>query len=56
MCPHCGDTLASLLGRLGSLIWARCRACGSDYSILADDLADVVLDEINTELENDDDY
>lgn len=36
MCPACGDTLASMLGFMGSLVWYRCRSCGTDYN-LADD-------------------
>ncbi len=50
-CPHCGDTLPSLLGRLGYLIWLRCRACGSDYSVAVDDLSTDELDEITAALE-----
>lgn len=50
MCPHCGDTLASLLGRLGYLIWLRCRACGSDYSVSVDSLDPTELDEMNEQL------
>ena len=52
MCPHCGDTLASILGYLGSLLWLRCRACGSDYSVAADTLTDVEYDIIADELES----
>ncbi len=35
-CPTCGGLL-TLLGRLGSLLWLRCRQCGMDCSISAED-------------------
>lgn len=50
-CPHCGDRLASILGRLGYLIWLRCRACGSDYSTPVDSFSADELDEINEAME-----
>ncbi len=30
-CPVCAG-LGSILGRLGALIWYRCRSCGSDFN------------------------
>ena len=30
-CPACGGT-GSRLGRLGGLVWFRCRYCGMDYN------------------------
>lgn len=36
-CNVCGSDTVSLLGRLGTLIWFRCRACGSDQSAAAVD-------------------
>ena len=31
MCSFCGGPLV-LLGRLGRLIWTRCRNCGAEHS------------------------
>lgn len=30
-CPHCNGE-PTLLGRLGQLLWFRCRYCGTDFS------------------------
>lgn len=30
-CPACGDRDHTFLGKLGRLLWFRCRACGTDY-------------------------
>jgi len=32
-CPMCGSKEAVLLGNLGMLLYARCRACGWDYAV-----------------------
>lgn len=34
-CPKCSG-LGTLLGRLGRLLWLRCRSCGWTYEIEAD--------------------
>ena len=31
-CPSCGCDECCILGRLGRLIWFRCRACGIEFS------------------------
>lgn len=31
-CPTCGSRLHILLGRLGRLLWYRCRDCGIDWN------------------------
>ena len=54
MCPHCGDSLPTLLGRLGSLVWLRCRSCGFDYSAPVDSFTADEIDEINDSLSGDD--
>ena len=30
-CGMCGGSVWQLLGRLASLVWVRCRACGFDH-------------------------
>ncbi len=37
-CPACGSLYATLLGILGRLAHLRCRHCGIDYSIPAEEL------------------
>lgn len=32
-CTVCGEGTLVLLGRLGQLVWVRCRACGLDQAI-----------------------
>lgn len=44
-CPRCGSPFASVLGRLGRLLWFRCRACGFDFPIDIADLPDADTDE-----------
>ena len=39
MCPQCHG-LGCLLGRLGRLVWYRCRACGWEFSVSAAELED----------------
>ena len=47
MCPMCGCDEANELGRLGALLWVRCRACGAEYHIDPDAVVDaVVCDEV----------
>jgi len=31
-CPGCESRFRILLGRLGHLVWYRCRACGIDFN------------------------
>jgi hypothetical protein len=31
-CPGCESPFYVLLGRLGKLLWYRCRSCGIDHS------------------------
>jgi hypothetical protein len=37
MCPLCGSECLVLLGRLGRLLWLRCRDCGIDLSRTTED-------------------
>ena len=32
-CPQCGHDDSVLLGKLGMLLYVRCRACGWDYAV-----------------------
>ena len=36
MCPACGSEVLVLLGQLGRLLWLRCRDCGIDCNLPAD--------------------
>jgi len=36
-CPACRSTLAVVLGYLGTLLWVRCRQCGMDRQVPAED-------------------
>lgn len=31
MCPNCSSNSSTFLGRLGAVIWLRCRMCGTDF-------------------------
>ena len=35
MCPMCGSVVYAPLGTLGTIGYARCRACGTDYALNA---------------------
>ncbi len=39
-CPACGGH-PTLLGQLASLIWLRCRQCGIDWNVKAEDIEDI---------------
>jgi hypothetical protein len=52
-CPQCHDRLSTLLGRLGYLVWLRCRACGTEYSLPVDSFSADELDEMNEATEVD---
>lgn len=47
-CPCCGCEFCILLGNLGTRAWVRCRACGTDYSMLATELEEQELLEVET--------
>lgn len=36
-CAACGSDHLVPLGRMGSLLWLRCRACGIDQSVPAEE-------------------
>ena len=40
MCPVCGG-YSTLLGRLGRMLWFRCRACGLEWNEKGDDTWDI---------------
>lgn len=44
-CPACGDERISILGLLGRRMHVRCRACGLDRSMEADELSSCELGE-----------
>lgn len=37
-CPACHSAQLLVIGALGRLVWLRCRACGVDFPVPAEDL------------------